>query len=55
MELIKRFSLVGLFMLVGCASQPESVSVDDASAATKERIDEPAAEAGPVMTLELPK
>ncbi len=55
MELIKPFSLVALFMLVGCASQPESVSVDDANAATKERADEPAADAGPVMTLELPK
>ena len=53
---IKRLSLVAVLMLVGCgSSSSESVSADDAKEATKQRVDEPAAEAGPVMTMELPK
>ncbi|MEI8018450.1 MAG: hypothetical protein WCH39_09620 [Schlesneria sp.] len=56
MNSIKGLSLLALLMLVGCgSSSSESVSVDDAKEATKQRADEPAAEAGPVMTLERPK
>ncbi len=56
MDPIKRLSLVAILMLVGCgSSSSESVSVEDAKEATKQRVDEPAAEAGPVMTLERPK
>ncbi len=55
MDSFKRFSLVAVLMLVGCgSSSTESVSVEDAKAAAKERGDEPA-ESGPVMTLERPK
>lgn len=56
MEIVTRFTLVAVLMVAGCSSSSsEAVSVEDAAAATKERADEPAAEAGPVMTLERPK
>jgi hypothetical protein len=51
---LKLVSLFAVLMLVGCIASSESVSIDDAKAATRERVDEPT-EAGPVMTLERPK
>ena len=54
MRLLTHVSFLAVLMLVGCGSSPESVSVEDAKQATKERVDEPA-EAGPVMTIERPK
>ena len=54
MCLFKQVSLVAVLMIIGCGASPESVSVEDAKAATKERVDEQA-EAGPVMTIERPK